>query len=360
MSSDVGRVLLVLGPSAGGIRRHVATLRDGLRTLGWEVATAGPAGVLDDLGGLDHEVPIGWSPTQLARAARELRQLSAGFDLVHAHGLKAAVATIAAGVHPRMLTIHNVVLDETAGAATGVLRALERRIPDRMDRTLAVSGEIRDRFSTKSEPIHVVVPAGPMPVPQRSPEEVRADLGIDDAPLVTSVARLHPQKDVPTLLEAASIVLKTHPDTRFVVVGGGPEEQNLRARHDALGLGDSVLLVGPRPHAADELAAADVVAVSSLWEGSPLVVAEAMLLGRPVVATSVGAIPEAVVDDETGRVVPPRDPEALAAALVELLDDRAKAAQLAAAGHRIATRRFATDVLVDEVARHYLTLMEGR
>lgn len=354
------RVLLVLGPSSGGIRRHVATLRDGLRDRGWAVTTAGPAAVLDDLGGLDHDVPIGWSPRSLWTAARTLRRLASHVDVVHVHGLKAAVVSIAARVRPRVLTIHNVVLDDSAGASAPILRALEQRIPSRMDRTLAVSEEIRQRFATTAafDEIAVVVPAGPSPHPDRSSAQVRRDLGVGSAPLVTTVARLHPQKDVPTLLRAARIVVDARPDTRFVVVGGGPAEPELRALCVELGLGEAVQLVGQRPNAADELAAADVVALSSIWEGSPLVVAEALLLGRPVVATAVGAVPEAVIDGETGRLVPPRDPAALAAAIIELLDDPERAAVLAAAGHRVAVERFATDVLVDAVAVHYRGVLD--
>lgn len=355
------RVLLLLGPSAGGIRRHVATLRDGLLAIGWHVETAGPPGVLEGLGGLDHEIPISMSPVAVVRAAHRIRALASGFDVVHVHGLKAGVATVAAGVHPRILTIHNVVLDEAAGPGAAVLRRIERGLPALMDRTIAVSDEIRQRFrgARGFDRIGVIVPAGPTPRPDRDRARVRADLGVGDAPLVTTVARMHPQKDLPTMLRAARLVLDRRPDTRFVVVGDGPERPTVEAEHAALQLGEAVLLLGARANAADELAAADVVALSSLWEGSPLVVAESMLLGRPVVATAVGAVPEAVVDGETGRLVEPGDAQALADAVVDLLDHPDVAARLADAGHAVAVERFATDVLVDAVASEYRQAMES-
>lgn len=353
------RALLVLGPSAGGIRRHVAALRDGLRALGWEVAVAGPAGVMDGLGGVDHEVPVSTSPLQVVRAARALRSLARDVDVVHAHGLKAGLCAVAGGVHPRVMTIHNVVLDETAGRAAAVLRLLEQRLPGRMDRTIAVSSEIASRFAGTpgSERIVVVPPAGPMPVPVRDPATVRRDLGVGDAPLVTTVARLNPQKDLPTLLAAARRVLDARPDVRFVVVGGGPSEAEVRAEHARLGLGDAVQLLGERPSAADELAAADVFALSSVWEGSPLAVAEALLLGRPVAVTAVGAVPEVVEDGVTGRVVPPRSPEALADAILDLLADPDRARRMADAGHAVAVERFAPDVLVRSVEQQYREVM---
>jgi len=346
------RALLVLGPSSGGIRRHVAVLRDGLRDLGWDVAVAGPAGVLDGLGGVDHVVDVSTSPARAPLAARAIRALARDVDVVHAHGMKAGLCTALAGVRPRVMTLHNVVLDENAGRAAGVLRAVERRLPRAMDRTIAVSQDIASGFDGAPGMV-VVAPAGPAPVPVRDPETVRRDLGVGDAPLVVTVARLNPQKDLPTLLAAAAEVLAVRPEVRFVVVGGGPAEAEVRAEHARLGLGDAVQLLGARPSAADELAAADVFALSSIWEGSPLTVAEALLLRRPVAVTAVGAVPEVVQDGVTGRLVPPRDPSALARAILDLLDDPARAARLAEAGHRVAVERFATDVLVRAVEQQY-------
>lgn len=353
------RVLLVLGPSAGGIRRHVATLRDGLRARGWEVSVAAPRQVMDELGGVDHTVDVGFSPLGVIRAARTIRRLANGIDVVHVHGLKAGLCAVLAGVRPRLMTIHNVVLDDASGRSAAVLRRLERWLPGRMDRSIAVSGEIAQRFTGApgADRMTVVVPAGPLPVPRRDAATVRRDLGVGDAPLVTTVARLHPQKDLPTLLAAARIVLDRRPDVRFVVVGGGPDEVDIRIEHERLGLGDAVQILGQLPSAADELAAADVFALSSVWEGSPLAVAEALLLGRPVVATAVGAVPEAVVDGVTGRLVPARSPEALASAILDLVDDPVEARRLADAGHALAVERFAPDALVDEVERVYRSVM---
>ncbi len=350
-----GSALLVLGPSSGGIRRHVATLRDGLRDRGWHVEVAGPAGVLDGLGGVEHTVPVGFSPLGVARAAQVLRRLGRDADVVHAHGQKAGLCVAAAGCRPRLMTIHNVVLDDAAGRAAPVLRRIERRLPAAMDRTIAVSGEIADRFRSVpgADRIRVVAPAGPLPAPERDAVAVRASLDIGGGPLVTTVARLHPQKDVPTLLAAARLVLDRQPEVRFVVVGGGPAEEAVRAAHRRLGLGDAVRLLGQLPSAADHLAAADVVALSSVWEGSPLVVAEAMLLARPIVATAVGAVPDAIEDGVTGRLVPPRSPKALADAIVDLLDDPQTARRLGEAARDLAAERFAPDVLVAAVEAQY-------
>jgi len=187
--------------------------------------------------------------------------------------------------------VHNVVLGRSP-----VLRAMERRVPG--DVLLATSREVATHFPDR--PVVVVPPAAAPPVPSRSPAEVRAAYGIAAGErLLVSVARLHPQKDLPTLFEA----VRRLDGVRLLVVGEGPDEAALRRSAPA-----NVVFAGPRPSAADELAAADVVVISSMWESGPLVLFEALALGRPVASTAVGAAP-----DLLDRVAPVGDVAALAA-----------------------------------------------
>jgi glycosyltransferase involved in cell wall biosynthesis len=344
------RVLHLLGPSTGGIRRHVAALADGLPAYGWQVTVAGPAGVMAGAGPQHHvvAVPFGWP--QLARVAQ-------GVDLVHAHGLKAGwLASTMRGGPPVVVTVHNVVLDEVHGRAAFVLRRLERMLPRRVDRVIAVSDDIAKRL--RAPDVAVIPPAGPPPVPQRPVVEVRRALGVGpDELLVVSVARLHPQKDLPTLLEAVALLGRRVP-VRLALVGEGPEEVALRAKVAALGLERTVVFTGPRPNAADELAAADVVAISSRWESGPLVLVEAMLLGRPVVTTPVGLATDLVVDGETAMLVPVGDAEAMAAALRTLSHDRARTEAIGAAGRARATTRYGSEALVSRVADVYRAMLQ--
>ena len=106
---------------------------------------------------------------------------------------------------------------------------------------------------------------------------------------------------------------------RAAIVGDGPDEGLHTALVDELGLAEVVVLAGRSPNAADEMAAADVVALSSRWEGNPITLAEAMQLEVPVAATAVGVVPTLVEDGVTGRLVPPGSPAALAAACADLL-----------------------------------------
>lgn len=313
--------LELLGPSIGGIRRHVAYLRDQLRSSGWEVRTAGPAGVLDEL---DHVVPIpaGFRPDQVLGARRALRPLLDGVDVVHAHGLKAGwVASTLRPRPPLVVSIHNLVLDDVAGRTAPLLRALEARLPGRADATIAISREVARRFDAGpgAARIRVIPPAGPPPAPARSADAVRAELGVaPDHDLVVTAARLHPQKGLHVLLDAAEAVRARRPGLRWFVFGDGPSRAELEASIAARDLGGAVHLAGSRPDVDSELAAADLVVVTSQWESGPLVVLEALSLGRPVVSTAVGLVPE-VIDPASGRIVPVGDAARLAEAVLAAL-----------------------------------------
>ncbi|MDP9453598.1 MAG: glycosyltransferase family 4 protein [Actinomycetota bacterium] len=353
-----GRVLQLLGPSSGGIRRHVAHLAERLQARSWDVTVGGPAGVLDGLAPLDHEVdvPSGADAGALVRSARSLRAAVAGVDLVHAHGLKAG--WLASSLRPRpplVVTVHNLVLPEV-GAVAPVLQALEAGLPARADAVIAVSRQIARRFSGArgAGRITVVAPASPPPRAGCDREAVRARLGVEPGEeLVVGVGRLHPQKGFDVLVEAMAELDRRRPRVRLALVGAGPAEGELRRQVVSLGLGEVVTLVGASPCAADELGAADVMALASRWEGWPLVVAEAVALGTPVVATAVGGVPEVVVDGVTGRLVVPGCPAALADGLEAVLADPAGARRRAEAARRYLQARFPPAALVGGVEEAY-------
>ena len=335
-----GRVLQLLGPSTGGIRRVVASLTTALREDSWSVTTAGPAGVLDGLVEQDAVVPVGLRSLPAAR--RRLRALLADVDVVHAHGLTAG--WIAASLRrrpPLVVTVHNLVLDEAAGAAAPALRLLEGRLPMACDKVIAVSDGIADRFG-RSAKVVVIPPVAEAPRPRRSALEVRGAYGVaPDEHLLVTVARLHPQKDLLMLLDAVARLRERVDGVRLLMVGEGPEEATLRARTAALGLDGVVTFTGALPSAADELAAADVVVISSRWESGPLVLFEAMQLGRPVVTTAVGAAPEVA----TGPVVPVGDADLFADAVAALLGDPVAAAEAGAAGRAAVAERYEPSVM---------------
>ena len=176
-------------------------------------------------------------------------------------------------------------------------------------------------------------------------------------PLVVTLARLSYEKGVDTLIDAAAILRSSHPYARFVVVGEGSDRAELEARISAGGLAGIVKLVGFRDDVWPALAAADVVCLPSKSEGMPNVLLEAMAVGKPIVATSVGGVPEAIESGENGLLAGPGDPQALAAEITRLADDSALAQRLGAAARRTMEARFRARDVVARYAEVYQRLL---
>jgi glycosyltransferase involved in cell wall biosynthesis len=168
--------------------------------------------------------------------------------------------------------------------------------------------------------------------------ELRRRLGLEGVPLVGIVARLDRVKGHGLFLEAAARVASVRPDVRFPVVGGESMAvdcgyaDELRGRAAALGLGDSVLFTGHADDAIPWLDALDVAVISSVSEAGPLVLGEAMALGRPVVATAAPGAGDVIEDGHTGLLVPPGDPAAMAGAILRVLGDPGLAERLGRGG----------------------------
>ncbi|MFM2070239.1 MAG: hypothetical protein RLZZ623_502 [Actinomycetota bacterium] len=353
------RVLQLLGPSTGGIRAHVAELARRLNGRGWTVEIFGPAHVMDGVGEQSGvvDVPSAWNPVAVLRARRQLARRITDADLLHAHGLKAAfVALTIRRRPPLVLTVHNLVIGTRHGLAARVLPRLESFIIKHASHVIVISDEIGQRLRGTVPDDHqtFVLPVSPRRSVTMTRAEVRRLHGIDDdAPLVVIVARHHQQKNLETFLRAMAKVHRSMPTARAVMVGDGPDRRSIEAERAELGLDDVVVIAGHRPNPVDEMNAADVVALSSKWEGSPLVVAECLALGRPLVTTAVGTVTRHLTDGLDAGVVPVGDSAAMARALVEILSDPTLAASIGAAGRQTASVAFDPDHLVDGVEGVY-------
>ena len=173
------------------------------------------------------------------------------------------------------------------------------------------------------------------------------------APLVGNVAALVPHKGQRHLVEAAAIVVRHVPDARFVIAGEGELRPSLERAIREHHLGKHVLLAGFRPDALSLHKAFDIFVMSSLTEGLGTSLLDAMACGKPVVATTAGGIPEVVADGETGLLVPPRDHEAMASAIVRLLTDEDLRQRMGHAGLVRVRRRFSAERMVQETLRVY-------
>jgi len=176
----------------------------------------------------------------------------------------------------------------------------------------------------------------------RSADEIaaaRAGLRIPPGTFaIGTVTRLMPSKGNQYLVAAAPTVLARRPDARFYVVGEGELQTDLEAQAGGLGLGDRFVFAGFQRDVAAALSAFDLVVFPSLWEGTPLTAFEALAMGKPIVATDADGLLDILTDDRDARIVPKRDAARLAAGILELADDPALAARLAAAARETGAR----------------------
>jgi glycosyltransferase involved in cell wall biosynthesis len=183
---------------------------------------------------------------------------------------------------------------------------------------------------------------------------VRKELGCtEDHLLVCAVGRLSPEKGHGFLLAAFREVVVAVPEARLVLVGEGPLRSRLQAQVAGLTLSDHVIFVGYRDDVEAVIAASDLLVMPSLREGFGDPIIEAMALGRPVIASRVGGIVETVHDGETGLLVPPGDPDALAQAIVNLLRDPQARERMGLRGRQVALGEFGVERLADGLAKLY-------
>ncbi|HWC14372.1 MAG TPA: glycosyltransferase family 4 protein [Actinomycetota bacterium] len=356
------RVLQVMGRSAGGIARHVAQVTaalDGTDGLTIDIACPADLPLAMPKQAIRVEIPDGPAGGH-GRVVKQLRRLSANYDVVHAHGLRAGIDAGMAARNGRarsLVTVHNLVRAEISGELRAALYRRAEAVAVRLnDHTFAVSQDIarhlRRSIAARAESIEVLyLGIGDAPVVERDPVEVRAELGLaPEAPLVVSVARLAPQKSLGVLLRAID---RLDGNVSLAIVGEGPLRSDLERDVGDLSLGRRVHLLGFRRDVADWIAAADVFALSSIWEGVPLAAQEAILLGTPIVATDVGGMRELIANKVSGRLCPPGDPEAIAAALEEVLTDRERAVTYATAAAASLRTRFSTEAMLRRLREAY-------
>ncbi len=168
-------------------------------------------------------------------------------------------------------------------------------------------------------------------------------------PIVLTISRLDRPKGLSDLLAAAALV----PGSIFLLAGEGRERAALEEQARTLGVADRVLFLGHRDDVPDLLAACDVFVLPSHYEGLPISVLEAMAAGKPVIATAVGGTKEVVLNDDTGLLVPPRDPPALARAIRAILSDPAFAKRLASAGTLRVRSEFRAETMVERTGQLY-------
>jgi L-malate glycosyltransferase len=279
-------------------------------------------------------------------------------DVIHvheSHGLLAAILAARRNPHPPRLVASRRV-DFPLGFAS---RFKYRR----MDRVLAVSKAVRSVLiegglpPAKVDVVHEGVKDRP---PAPGGRETFLSLGVPNgAKVVGNVAQLVDHKDHATLVRAAAIVLKAHPDCRFLLCGAGPLRTSLDTLARSLGVRERIIFAGFRSDLDALIPCFDVFCLSSHLEGLGTSVLDAMCFSRPVVATRAGGIPDAVIDGETGRLVAPRDHEGLARALVETLASPQVLARYGAAGRERFAKEFTSAAMTEATVASYGGALNG-
>ena len=329
------RILQVCGSAAGGVRAHLADCARILAADGHDVIVEAPAAVLDSLDvepARAEALEIGPRPSlNDTLAVARLRRLGRRADVVHAHGLRAgALAALALGRRRRgrtrlVVTLHNLTVGGRLTTLVG--DRLERLIARRADLILAVSPDLAERAREVGAPRVelAIIPAAP---PQQSSEASPSDsvapgeIWPQGGARLLTVARLAPQKGLPLLLEAAAILSREVDAGRlaaftWALAGDGPGRRE-QAAERITAEQIPVTLLGRRTDAPALMKAADIVVQTSLWEGQPLTIQEALRAGTAIVATDVGGT---AVTARGGAVLVAPQAQAIAESLGTLLSD---------------------------------------
>lgn len=318
------RVLHVISEmDSGGAETLVAGMAIAGSHYGWESAVASGGGhradALRDAGVPTFPVPVvRRSATGVVRAVRATLSAVRRFrpDVLLAHNVSASVVArlTAMRMQQPLVTVFHGVADADYSGAARILRHTSRTIV-----TVAAATAERLRAAGLGPAKPIVIPNAVFPQPARiGRTAVRAMLGVPpQVPVALCVARLEPQKRHDVLLDAWTLL---GGDAVLLLAGDGSLRAELTRQVAACGLADRVRILGNRDDVPDLLTAADVTVLTSDWEGMPVAVLESLAVGRPVVASDVDGVRDAV--GEGGIVVPRRDPLATASALSSLLFDQ--------------------------------------
>lgn len=368
---------------------HVLHLIDGLNVGGAEVLLRDLTAGLVQRG---YRVSVGYSTpgplveelrangiklTRLPRLARVDPLLMLGMlrlinsdppQVVHTHLFKSdfhgRLAARLAGVPVVISTLHNA--DRWAEKwPLGVLYGGSARFADQL---IAVSEEVRQyhlqKTAVSAEKLMVInngVDVGRFNITAAVRQQLRAEFKIStESVLFGVIGRLKPQKDHNTFLDAAALILREVPSARFLVIGDGPLRAELEQRAAVLGLLPALIFTGLRNDIPQLLAALDVLIFSSLWEGLPVTLLEAMAAVKPVVATAVNGIAGVAIEDVTALLVNVADPAALSAACVRLARDPGLRLRLGQAGFRRVSEFYSLETMINQISSLYNDLLFAR
>ena len=361
-------LLIYYEPQPSGQTTHVLSLVDGLDHEQHNLIVVLPqvlissAAAFEQVGAKVIPLPMrkGLWPVHTMRSVIQLIR-ETDCDIVHVHsqeaGLVARPLAKIAGAPAVLYTPQTVDIRRSQWHRTYTW--VEWALAHVTDRIISVTEADRQRMLQWGIPAHktVTIPNGidlthfGATVDRK---ELRRSLGASaERPLIVQMGRLRAQKDPLSFVDGASKVLQQRPDAQFVLLGDGPLRSQVEERIRSLDLAQSVHLAGWRDDARRLLAAADVVTLTSRWEGTPYALLEAMAWSRPVVATSVNGCPEVVQEGQTGYLVPSGDTIRWADRVLALLAEPAVAAAMGRRGRKRLEERFTLQEMVARIEEVY-------
>lgn len=296
-----------------------------------------------------------WDWKTVARI-RELVE-AYGVDVLHTHGYKADIYGYAAAWPNRVALVATCHNWPSQLLSMRTYAAIDRLVLRHFDRVATASGPVAQILSRWKVPARKLktIPNGvdmePLLEPAPAPSK---ELDAGSGSVVGFVGRLAPDKGGAVLLSAAQVVLATFPNTKFVFAGDGPARAEWEAMAARLGIRSKVFFLGKRDDMPAIYAALDIVVLPSFKEAMPMCLLEALAAARPVIATSVGAIPQLVIPGVTGLLFEPGDVNALSAAMLRLLREPELGRKLGRHGHAHVARHFASEV----VGKSYIGLYQ--
>ena len=376
------RILFVIdGLEFGGGERGFAQVAIGLRDR-FEVFVASMAG-----GTFEHELrqfgikiyPVDMSRRLSLKPVRQIKEIIRNnkIDLVHSQGARTDFfARIAVRIQKPRTRIVSTIQMPVEGYDVGALRKGVYRFFDRFSKRYV------DRFVTVSEVLKKTLidqhkipegkvvkiyngieieeyrPNGKEVRSQKS--EVRREFGLaKNVPVIGAIGRMVWQKGFEYLIESIPEIIETIPQLKILIVGDGPLRERLEGLAESLKVKERIIFTGFRNDIREIFSAVDLLVIPSLLEGFPMVTLEAMAMAKPIIATNIDGIAEQITDGVNGVLVPPKDPSALAKAVVRVLNDKKLARTMALSAREKVEQEFSVEKMVAETEKVYLSLLKN-
>ena len=190
---------------------------------------------------------------------------------------------------------------------------------------------------------------------------LRKEFGFrNDVPVIGTIGRLVWQKGFEYLIKAIPKIVKDLPEAKFLIVGEGPLREKLEELGKRLKVKDNIIFTGFRSDIKEILASIDVLVMPSLLEGLPMVLLEGMAMAKPIVATNIDGISEVLENGKTGLLVPPKDTDTLAEAIIEILNNKTKASHLGQNARKIVEEKFSVEKMVEQIEWVYEGLLNEK